>query len=79
MTVMDERAKAMLMLGLLNDAFADTRNMVYYLQDFLMSHPEMIEDIKKFGLMDVLEEARNLERKIMDSMDKLKRVLYEQG
>uniref|UniRef100_A0A7C3ZE78 Uncharacterized protein n=1 Tax=Archaeoglobus fulgidus TaxID=2234 RepID=A0A7C3ZE78_ARCFL len=72
---MDEKAKAILMLGLLNDAYADTRNMIYYLQDFLMSHPEWSGDLEKYGIKEVLELARELERMILESMDKLKRVV----
>uniref|UniRef100_A0A7C2SFD9 HEPN domain-containing protein n=1 Tax=Archaeoglobus fulgidus TaxID=2234 RepID=A0A7C2SFD9_ARCFL len=72
---MDEKAKAILMLGLLNDAYADTRNMIYYLQDFLMSHPEWSGDLEKYGIKEVLELARELERIILESMDKLKRVV----
>ncbi len=73
--MIDEKAKAILMLGLLNDAYADTRNMIYYLQDFLMSHPEWSGDLEKYGIKEVLELARELERIILESMDKLKRVV----
>jgi len=73
--MIDEKAKAILMLGLLNDAYADTRNMIYYLQDFLMSHPEWSGDLEKYGIKEVLELARELERMILESMDKLKRVV----
>lgn len=73
----DEKARAMLMLGLLNDAFGDLRNIIYYLQDFVMSHPEMAEELDKLGLMEILQDARELERKILESMEKLKKIVYE--
>lgn len=72
---MDEKARAMLMLGLLNDAFGDVRGMLYYLQDFVMSHPEMKDEMEEFGLNEVVEMAKELERKILEKMDVLKRVI----
>ncbi|AIG97978.1 MULTISPECIES: cytochrome c biogenesis protein ResB [Archaeoglobus] len=74
MSVMDEKAKAMLMLGVLNDAFGDIRNMIYYLQDFIYSHPDWAEDFEKLGLNDVLNAARELEKLTLEKMDLLKRI-----
>ncbi len=45
---MDDKAKAMLMLGLLNDAFGDVRNLIYYLRDFVNSHQDWSEDIERY-------------------------------
>ncbi len=70
---MDRKSRALLMLGLLNDAFGDVRGMLYYLQDFINSHPEMKYDIEKFGLHEVVEVARELEAKILEKMDRLKK------
>ncbi len=75
---MDRKARAMLMLGLLNDAFGDVRSMLYYLQDFIVSHPEMASEVVEFGIDEVVEKARELEKKIVESMDKLKLMLDSQ-
>lgn len=75
MSVMDERAKAILMLGVLNDAFGDIRNMIYYLQDFIYSHPDWAEDFDRMGLNDVLNAARELEKLTLEKMDLLKRIV----
>jgi hypothetical protein len=75
MSVMDERAKAILMLGVLNDAFGDIRNMIYYLQDFIYSHPDWAEDFDRMGLNEVLNAARELEKLTLEKMDLLKRIV----
>ncbi len=72
MSAMDEKAKAMLMLGVLNDVFGDVRNMVYYLQDFLYSHPDWAEDFDKMGLNDVLNAARELEKLTLEKWNWLR-------
>ncbi len=72
---MDSKSRALLMLGLLNDAFGDVRGMLYYLQDFINSRPEMKDDIEKFGLKEVVEMARELEAKILEKMDRLKEII----
>ncbi len=72
---MDSKSRALLMLGLLNDAFGDVRGMLYYLQDFINSHPEMRSDVEKFGLEEVVEVAKELEAKILEKMDELKKVI----
>jgi tripartite-type tricarboxylate transporter receptor subunit TctC len=64
------------MLGLLNDAYGDTRNILYYLNDFIVSHPEMAEEIEEFGLKGVIRKAEELEKAIAESMEKLKEVVY---
>ncbi|WP_202319687.1 hypothetical protein [Archaeoglobus neptunius] len=71
---MDRKARAMLMLGVLNDAFGDTRNMVYYLQDFVMSHVDW-DEIREFGVDEVLDSARDLEKLILEKMERLKEVI----
>jgi hypothetical protein len=72
---MDEKTRVLLILGLLNDAFGDVRQMIYYLNDFILSHPEMSEEIEKFGLKDVIEKAQELEKLILNIMENLKTVV----
>ncbi len=74
---MDRKTKAMLILGLLNEAFVDVRNMLYYLQDFVLSHPEMREEIDEFGLNEVVNFAKDFERKIVEKMDVLKEIVED--
>ena len=74
MSPMDEKAKALLMLGVLNDVFGDARNIVYYLQDFVYSHPDWVQDFEKMGLYDILNAARELERLALEKMDSLKKI-----
>jgi len=73
---MDRKARAMLILGLLNDAYGDVRNILYYLQDFTISHASMAKDMEEFGILEIIESARELESKIVKAMDKLKLVVY---
>ena len=73
----DRKARVMLMLALLNEAYGDIRSIVTSLEDFISSHPEMRDEIEEFKLRELLSEAVNLERKILDAMESMKRVVYE--
>jgi len=69
----DEKAKALLALGILNDAFGDVRNMIYYLRDYAAS--QEWEDIERFGIAEVINSAVELEKLILRKMDFLKKLL----
>ncbi len=73
---MNDKAKAMLMLGLLNDAFGDVRNLIYYMRDFVNSHQDWSEDIKRYGIYEVIKHSEELEKIIARSMDRLKEIVY---
>lgn len=62
----------------MNDVFADVRNMLYYLQDFIMSHPDWREDIEKMGLNEIVESAKELERLTLEKMNELKKIVESQ-
>lgn len=71
----DREAKAMLILGLLNDAYGDARTIIHYLNDFRVSHPEM-KEIKEFGLDEVIDKAIELQNVILKTMEKIKVEIY---
>ena len=73
----DRKSRIMLMLALLNEAYGDVRSIIACLEDFINSHPEMREEIEEFKLGDLLDDAIELEKKILDVMENMKRVVYE--
>jgi len=73
----DKRLRVMLMLALLNEAYGDIRSIVTCLEDFINSHPEMQEEIEEFKLRELLNDAMSFERKLLDVMEQMKRVVYE--
>ncbi len=72
----DEKSRATLMLLVLNDVFADTASSVRNLRDFVASHPEMRDEMERYGLLRILEMAEELERNVLEVMDELKKVVY---
>jgi len=64
----DRKTRLMLMLGLLNDAYAEVRSIVVSVSDFIGSHPEMREEVEEFKLGEIVEEAMKLEKKIFEVM-----------
>ncbi len=72
----DRRSRVFLMLALLNEAYGDVRSMITCLSDFIASHPEMKDEIEEFGLEEILDSALELERKILDVMEEMKKVVY---
>lgn len=72
----DEKSRVMLILAMLNDVFTDVASTVRNLQDFIASHPEMMNEIEKYELREVLRKAEELEEKLVDVMDMLKKVIY---
>ncbi len=73
----DRRSRVFLMLALLNEAYGDVRSIVTNLSDFIGSHPEMKDEIEEFRLEEILNSAIELERKILDVMEEMKKVVYE--
>ena len=73
----DRKSRIMLMLALLNEAYGDIRSIITCLGDFINSHPEMKEEIEEFGLKELLNDAVNFEKKLLDVMENMKRVVYE--
>ncbi len=72
----DEKSRAMLMLVMLNDIFADAASSVRNLGDFITSHPEMAEEIEKYRLKELLKKAEEFEEMVIEIMDELKKVVY---
>ena len=73
----DRKTRLMLMLGLLNDAYAEVRSIVVSVSDFIGSHPEMREEVEEFKLGEIVEEAMKLEKKIFEVMEEMKREIYK--
>ncbi len=73
----DRKAKLMLMLALLNEIYGDVRAITTSLEDFLKSHPEMREEVEKFGLLTLLERANDFEKTLLKVMEDIKREIYE--
>jgi len=73
---MDKRARAMLILALLNEAYSDLRRIIGYVEDFIGSHPEMEREIDEYGVREFLKSAGELERKLEEVMDRVKKVVY---
>jgi hypothetical protein len=75
----DRKTKLMFLLGLLNDAYAEAKSIIVSVSDFIESHPEMRDEIEEFRLAEVVSEATNLEKKIFDIMEELKKEIYQKG
>ncbi len=73
----DRKSRVMLMLALLNEAYGDIRSIITCLEDFINSHPEMKDEIEEFRLKELLNDAVNFEKKLLDVMENMKRVVYE--
>ena len=76
MEMFDEKSRAMLMLVMLNDIFADAASSVRNLRDFIASHPEMRGEMEKYGMIELLEKAEEFEKSVIEVMDRLKKVVY---
>jgi len=74
--VFDRKTRLLLMLGMLNDVYGDTASAVLSIQDFIASHPEMQEEIREFELISILNKAKEFEKLILDTMDKIKAEVY---
>jgi hypothetical protein len=72
----DRETRLLLILGLLNDAFAEARSISVNLRDFIGSHPEMGEEIEEFELLDLLNQVSELERRIDELMSSIKKEVY---
>jgi hypothetical protein len=68
----DRKTRLLLVLGLLNDAYTETKSIIVFISDFIKSHPEMRE-IKEYELDKILNDAISLEKRIFDVMSELKR------
>ncbi|ADC66258.1 conserved hypothetical protein [Ferroglobus placidus DSM 10642] len=75
--MLDRKSRLMLILGLLNDCFGDLRSTVVNLSDFISSHPDF-KEIDEFSLREILRNAQELERKIVEVMDEIKKELFTQ-
>lgn len=73
----ERKTRLMLLLGLLNDAYAEAKSIIVSIGDFIESHPEMRDEIEEFRLAEVVSEATNLEKKIFDIMEELKKEIYQ--
>ncbi|WP_457591704.1 hypothetical protein [Geoglobus sp.] len=71
----DRKTRMMLILGVLNDCFGDIRTTITNLSDFVGSHPDF-EEIDELELREILNMAIELERKIVDAMDRAKKEIY---
>ncbi len=73
----DRKARLLLLLGLLNDAYADAKTISVNLKDFIGSHPEMRDEVEQFKLLDLLNDVSDLERRIDDIMTSIKKEVFE--
>lgn len=71
----DRKTRMMLILGVLNDCFGDIRTTITNLSDFVGSHPDF-EEIDELELREILNMAIELERKIVEAMDRAKKEIY---
>ncbi len=71
----DRKTRMMLLLGVLNDCFGDVRTTIGNISDFMASHS--FEEMEELGLREILEKAQELEKKILEAMDKAKKEIYE--
>ncbi|NOY11152.1 MAG: hypothetical protein GXO67_03515 [Archaeoglobi archaeon] len=71
----DRKTRMMLIMGVLNDCFGDIRTTITNLSDFVGSHPDF-EEIDELELREILNMAMELERKILEAMDKAKKEIY---
>ncbi len=71
----DRKTRMMLILGVLNDCFGDIKTTITNLSDFVGSHPDF-EEIDELELREILNMAIELERKIVDAMDRAKKEIY---
>jgi len=72
----DRKTKLLLLLGVLNDAYADAASTIVNLQDFVSSHPDMQEEIDEFDVISILNKAKELEKLILEVMDRIKSEVY---
>ena len=71
----DRKTRMMLLLGILNDCFGDVRSTITNISDFMASHS--FEEIEELELREILEKAQELEKKILEAMDKAKKEIYD--
>ncbi len=72
----DRKTRMMLLLGVLNDCFGDVRSTITNITDFIASHRDF-DEIEELELREILEKAHELERKIIEAMDKAKKEIYD--
>jgi len=72
----DRKTRMMLLLGVLNDCFGDVRSTIANITDFIASHRDF-DEIDELELREILEKAHELERKIVEAMDKAKKEIYD--
>lgn len=75
MTMFDRKTRMMLLLGMLNDCFGDVRSTIANISDFIASHRDF-EEIEELELRNILEKAHELEKKILEAMDRAKKEIY---
>ncbi|MBE8538889.1 hypothetical protein [Geoglobus acetivorans] len=71
----DRKTRMMLIMGVLNDCFGDVRTTIVNLSEFIASHPDF-DEIDELELREILNKAYELERKIVETMDKAKKEVY---
>ncbi|AIY90853.1 hypothetical protein [Geoglobus acetivorans] len=72
----DRKTRMMLIMGVLNDCFGDVRTTIANLSEFIASHPDF-KEIDELELREILNKAYELERKILETMDKAKKEVYD--
>ncbi len=70
----DRKTRMMLLLGVLNDCFGDVRSTIANISDFMASHS--FEEMEELELREILQKAQELEKKILEAMDKAKKEIY---
>ncbi|HIP57715.1 MAG TPA: hypothetical protein EYH00_00160 [Archaeoglobus profundus] len=67
--MIDKKYKLILLLSLLNEAYGDLKSIVLNLEEFITLH----SDIDKFRLKELLDDFINIERKVIEVMNYIKK------
>jgi len=67
--MIDKKYKLILLLSLLNEAYGDLKSIVLNLEEFITLH----SDIDKFRLKELLDDLINIERKVIEIMNYIKK------
>ena len=67
--MLDKKYKLMLLLSLLNEAYGDLKSIVLNLEEFMTLH----SDMEEFKLKELLDDFINLERKVIEVMNYIKK------
>ena len=67
--MLDKKYKLILLLSFLNEAYGDLKSIILNLEEFMSLH----SDMKEFRLKELLDDYINLERKVIEVMNYIKK------